>query len=190
MVAHVNKSFSLGLIVVLGLFVVSSYARFSMMVTKDEIHAICTKKGVNSSLCFEILKPTPEILALDFSGLIKFLINYESRNVSDTLNQLKLFAENTTSTDYRSTYRECVQLYEMAVDDFDTSLKALAAKDYDGLNLGIGASLTEMDTCEDDLLTINPLPHFFIKRGTLIKNLCSINLVILECFLREKKILS
>ncbi|KAL1188658.1 Pectinesterase inhibitor 2 [Cardamine amara subsp. amara] len=187
MVAHVNKSFSLGLIVVLGLFVVSSYARFNMMVTKDEIHAICTKKGVNSSLCFEILKPTPEISTLDLSGLIKFLINYESRNVSDTLNQLKLFVENTTSTDYRSTYRECVELYEMAVDDFDTSLKALAAKDYDGLNLGIGALMTDMTTCEDDLVTIKPLPQFFITRGILIKQLSNISLVILECFLREKK---
>ncbi|CAN6901788.1 unnamed protein product [Brassica oleracea] len=45
---------------VLSLLVVSSYARFDMMVTKEEIESICTKENINHSLCFEILKPTAE----------------------------------------------------------------------------------------------------------------------------------
>ncbi|KAL9280924.1 hypothetical protein AtEden1_Chr5g0112701 [Arabidopsis thaliana] len=36
------------------------------MVTKDELHTICTKQDINSSFCFEVLIANPEIAILDF----------------------------------------------------------------------------------------------------------------------------
>ncbi|CAL9247752.1 unnamed protein product [Arabidopsis halleri] len=90
MVAYIDKNFSPACLLVLLLFVVSSYAKFSTMVTTYEIHTLCTKPGVKSSLCFEVLKATPEIARLDFYGLAKYLINYHAQNISDTLKQFKL----------------------------------------------------------------------------------------------------
>ncbi|XP_020870623.1 uncharacterized protein LOC110225379 [Arabidopsis lyrata subsp. lyrata] len=118
MVAYVDKNFSSACLVVLLFFVVSSYARFSTMVTKDEIHFICTQQDINSSLCFEVLKPNPKIARLDFSGLFKFLFNYQVRNILDTLMQFKLLGGYTR--DIESKYSVCIEVYE---DEFVVSME-------------------------------------------------------------------
>lgn len=186
MVAYARKHFSLALLLGLHLLVISSHAKFSMMVTKSEIDSIC-KEGVNSSLCFEILKSTPEIATLDFSGLTKFLIDYQTRNVSDTLKQVKLFAENTTDFRSHNIYSSCLDLYESYFSYRGDTLKALATKDYDTLNVMVSGTITGMSDCNDELLTINPIPQLLITKGIIIKNQSSIILVILECFLRKDK---
>ncbi|CAN6901792.1 unnamed protein product [Brassica oleracea] len=183
--AYFKKNFLLAIMVLFHL-VVSSYARFSMMVTKGEIEAICTKENLNHSLCFELLKPTPEIATLDFSGLAKFLITYQARNTSDTLKQIKLFEGNTTGTDLQ-TVQLCVQLYEDSLFHNDRALEVLATNDYDRLNVEVGFTLSYMFTCIDELSTMKPIPQVLITKSSDIKNMSSIILVILECFLRKVK---
>ncbi|AEE82359.1 Plant invertase/pectin methylesterase inhibitor superfamily protein [Arabidopsis thaliana] len=90
MVAYVDKNFSLACFLVLLLFVDSSYARFNTLVTKDQIHTICTKQDINSSYCFQVLNANPEIARLDFPSLFKFVLNYQAQNISDKLKQFKL----------------------------------------------------------------------------------------------------
>ncbi|EFH70449.1 predicted protein [Arabidopsis lyrata subsp. lyrata] len=185
MVAYVDKKFSSACLVVLLFFVASSYARFSTMVTKDEIHTICTKQDINSSLCFEVLKATPEIGRLDLSDLAKFLLNYQAQNISDTLKQFKLSGGYTR--DIESKYSVCIEEYEDALENRDYALKYLAAKDYDGLNTMVSATMTDMFTCTDDLSTMKPIPQLFVTKSNVISDLSNIIFVILECFLREKK---
>lgn len=82
MVTYIKKKKKLFSIpIVLVLFVSSSYAKSGMMkVTKDKIETICTQDPtINSTYCFEILKPTIKIATLDLSGLAKYLINYQSQ---------------------------------------------------------------------------------------------------------------
>ncbi|KAG7594601.1 Pectinesterase inhibitor domain [Arabidopsis thaliana x Arabidopsis arenosa] len=184
MVAYVDKNFSSACLVVLLVFVVSSYARFSTMVTKDEIHFICTQQDINSSFCFEVLKATPEIARLDFSGLAKFLLNYQAQNISDTLKQFKLSGGYTRDTE--SKYSVCIEVYEDALDNRDRALKYLAAKDYDSLNTMVSATMTDMFTCTDDLSTMKPIPKLFITKSNVISDLSSIIFVILEHCLRKK----
>ncbi|KAL0697607.1 hypothetical protein Bca4012_053729 [Brassica carinata] len=186
MAAYIKKNFLLALMV-LFLLVVSSYARFNMMVTKGEIESICTKEDVNHSLCFEILKLTPEIAKLDFYGLAKFLINYQTRNTSDTLKQIKMFEGNTTGADLK-TVQLCEEMYDDSLFHNDRALKVLATKDYDSLNTEVGFTLSYMNTCNDGLSTMKPVPQVMIKKNSDISNMSSIILVILECFLRKEKI--
>lgn len=186
MAAYIKKHFLLALMV-LFLLVVSSYARFNMMVTKRDIESICNKENINHSLCFEILKPTLEITKLDFSGLANFLINYQSRNTSDTLKQIKMFEGNTTGADLKAV-QLCEELYDDSLFHSDRALKVLATKDYDSLNIEVGFTLAYMDTCNDGLSTMKPTPQVIITKNSEISSMSSIILVILECFLRKVKI--
>ncbi|EOA22222.1 hypothetical protein CARUB_v10002809mg [Capsella rubella] len=184
MFTSVKNNIRLVLIVVL-LIAVSSHARFSIMVTKGVINSICTKDKRLSSLCFEVLKPTSEIAKLDLFGLTKYLINYQSRNLSDTMKQLKLFADNTTDFRTHNMYTTCIEDYDSALYYNQYSLKDLAAKDYDGLNTRIGGVGPEMYACSDGLLTVKPIPQLLIKKCNFISDLSSIMLVILEYFIRN-----
>ncbi|EOA34043.1 hypothetical protein CARUB_v10021543mg [Capsella rubella] len=185
MVASVKNNNFLVSIVVLLLVVSSSYARFNMMITKSEIDSICTKEKTLSSLCFEVLKPTSKIAALDLSGLAKFFINYQSQNITYALKQLKLLVENTTNFHSRSIYLDCVENYGNALYNNKISLEDLEAKNYDAINARIGTTIAWMYQCIDDLSTIKPMPQFFIKRSNVIGDLSSIILVILEFFLQK-----
>ncbi|CAN7032047.1 hypothetical protein BRARA_H01112 [Brassica rapa] len=185
MVAYLKNNFFLVLtIVVLPFVVSSSYGNFSTMVTKDEINIICTKEYVNSSLCFELLKSIPKISALDFNGLTKFLIKYQSRNVSDALNQIKMYAGNATDL---QTIDLCVRLYENTLYDTDHILKALATKKYFIVNIYITGLDANMGICREELVVMKPRLEVLITRNKVITNLSSIILCILECYLAKEK---
>ncbi|KAF8062601.1 hypothetical protein N665_1196s0007 [Sinapis alba] len=164
MAAYIKKNFLLALMV-LFLLVVSSYARFNMM----------------------ILNPTPEITKLDFSGLVKFLINYQTRNTSDALKQIKMYEGNTTGEDLKAV-KLCEELYDDSLFHNERALKVLATKDYDSLNIEVGFTLAYMDTCNDGLSKMKPVPQVVITKNSDISSMSSIVLVILECFLRKVKI--
>ncbi|WZZ25458.1 hypothetical protein YC2023_008859 [Brassica napus] len=128
-----------------------------MMVTKGEIESICNKKDVDSTLCFEVLKPNPTIVKLDFTGLANFMINYTSRNVSDATRRI---------------YRQiCEEMYNLSLIWDDHALKALGAKDYDSVNFNVGGTLGNMITCNEELSTMEPVPQSLIAKNTVIKNL-------------------
>ncbi|CAN6921240.1 unnamed protein product [Brassica oleracea] len=184
MVAYIKNNVFLVFMIVL-LLVVSSYARLSMMVTKGEIESICNKKDVDSTLCFEVLKPNPTIAKLDFTGLANFMINYTSRNVSDVLKEIKLYEGNTTDL---QTIKLCEEMYNLSLIWDDHALKALGAKDYDSVNFNVGGTLGNMITCNEELSTMEPVPQSLIAKNTVIKNLSNIVLTILECFIRKGSI--
>ncbi|CAF2071010.1 unnamed protein product [Brassica napus] len=181
MVAYIKNNFFLVFMIVL-LLVVSSYARLSMMVTKGEVESICNKKDVDSTLCFEVLKPNPTIAKLDFTGLANFLINYTSRNISDVLKEIKLYESNTTDL---QTIKLCEELYDLSLFSDDHALKALAAKNYDSVNFKVGGTLENIVTCNEELSTMKPVPQSLIAKNNVIKNLSGIVLTILECFIRK-----
>ncbi|KAL0696798.1 hypothetical protein Bca4012_063978 [Brassica carinata] len=185
----VRKNFILVLRVVLLLCVVSSYARFSTMVTKSEVNRICTQKGVNNaSSCLEFLNSSShEIAALDLSGLAKFLIKYDSNKTSDMLNQFQSLKNSTADPSAKGSYQVCSETFDLAVGCFDTALKSLEAKDYDTLNINIGSTISTAFTCRDELLTVKPRRPELLSEISNVANLSSIVLTILECFLRKEK---
>ncbi|AEE82358.1 Plant invertase/pectin methylesterase inhibitor superfamily protein [Arabidopsis thaliana] len=185
MVAYVDKNFSLACFLVLLLFVDSSYARFNTLVTKDQIHTICTKQDINSSYCFQVLNANPEIARLDFPSLFKFVLNYQAQNISDKLKQFKLSGGYTPGVE--SKYNLCIEFYENSFDRRDEALRYLAAKDYGSVNTMVGGTAINMFNCADDLSTMKPVPQFFVTESNLIKELSKILLVILECFISKKK---
>ncbi|CAL9247749.1 unnamed protein product [Arabidopsis halleri] len=159
---------------------------FSTMVTTYEIHTLCTKAGVKSSLCFEVLKATPEIARLDFSGLVKFLINYHAQNISDTLKQFKL---SGGIPDIDSEYRLCKELYKDALDKCPYALKYLAAKDYLHLKDMVAETMRDMNNCiYDDLSTMKPVPQFFITKTNDIQEIGYIIIVFVDCFILNEPI--
>ena len=186
MAAYLKKNVFLVLtIVVLPFVLSSSYGNFSMMVTKNEINNICTKKYVNSSLCYELLKSTPKIATLDFSGLVKYLIKYQSHNVSDAMNQIKLSAGNATDL---QTIDLCVRLYENVLYDTDHHiLTALAAKKYFNVHVYISGSNANIGTCRDELVEMKPRLEVLITRSNVISNIYSIIVCILNCYLQDEK---
>ncbi|CAD5312435.1 unnamed protein product [Arabidopsis thaliana] len=157
-----------------------------MLVTKDQIHTICTKQDINSSYCFQVLNANPEIARLDFPSLFKFVLNYQAQNISDTLKQFKLSGGYTPGVE--SQYSLCIELYGWAFDNRDSTLRYLAAKDYNSVSTMIGGTLEDMFTCTDDLSTMKPVPQFFMTESNLIKELSKILAVILECFIKALKI--
>ncbi|ESQ35692.1 hypothetical protein EUTSA_v10009564mg [Eutrema salsugineum] len=163
MVAYLKNNFLLVFIIAILFFVVPSYARFSMMV----------------------LNSTPNIGKLDFSGLTKVLINYQFRNISKTLKQIKLLEGNTTDW---QTVNLCERLYEGALHGNERSLEALAAKDYNSLNVRITGVSTDIGTCMDEVATMKQIPQFLIMDSTVIDNIGFIILKILECYIRKEKI--
>lgn len=189
MVAYIKNTFLLVSVIVLSLFVFSSYARFSMMVTKDEINRICTKGSVNATLCFEFVKRTPEFAKLDPFGLAKFLINYDSQKSSVTLRQFQSLQNSTTDLGAKGAYRVCSETFDAAIGSFGSALKVLEAKDYDGLSSQVGSTIDMVVTCRDELITVKPSRSKLLSELSFIQNLSSMVLVILECFLREKKTL-
>ncbi|KAH0902031.1 hypothetical protein HID58_041534, partial [Brassica napus] len=151
------------------------------------VESICNKKDVDSTLCFEVLKPNPTIAKLDFTGLANFLINYTSRNISDVLKEIKLYESNTTDL---QTIKLCEELYDLSLFSDDHALKALAAKNYDSVNFKVGGTLENIVTCNEELSTMKPVPQSLIAKNNVIKNLSGIVLTILECFIRkDQKIL-
>ncbi|KAG7626862.1 putative pectinesterase inhibitor domain-containing protein [Arabidopsis thaliana] len=185
MVAYVDKNFSLACFLVLLLFVDSSYARFNTLVTKDQIHTICTKQEINSSFCFQVLNTNPEIAKLDFPSLFKFVLNYQAQNISDTLKQFKLSGGYMPGVE--SQYSLCIELYGYAFENRDITLRYLAAKDYNSVNTRVSGTLEDIFTCTDDLSTMKPIPQIFMTESNLIKELSKILLVILECFISKRK---
>ncbi|XP_020879910.1 uncharacterized protein LOC9313412 [Arabidopsis lyrata subsp. lyrata] len=182
MVAYIDKNFSPACLLVLLLFVVSSYAKFSTMVTTYEIHTLCTKPAVKSSLCFEVLKATPEIARLDFSGLAKYLINYHAQNILDTLKQFKL--SRGYIPDINSEYRLCKELYKDALDKCPYALKYLAAKDYYNFKIMVAQTMGDMNNCiYDDLSTMKPVPQFFITKTNDIQEIGNLIIVFVDCFI-------
>lgn len=180
-----KKNFFLVLTIVLLPFVVSSsYVNFGMMVTKDEIDIICTKESVDSSLCYELLKPISKIVTLDFSDLVKLLIKYQSRNISDAINQIKSSAGNATDL---QTIDLCVRLYEDALQDSDLSLEALMDKKYFDVKNKLISVDTDISTCSDELVQMKPRLEVLIKRGNVIRKLPSIIVYILQCYIVKEK---
>ncbi|KAG2248836.1 hypothetical protein Bca52824_088464 [Brassica carinata] len=152
------------------------------LITKNTVESICNKKDVDSTLCFEVLKPNPTIAKLDFTGLANFLINYTSRNISDVLKEIKLYESNTTDL---QTIKLCEELYDLSLFSDDHALKALAAKNYDSVNFKVGGTLENIVTCNEELSTMKPVPQSLIAKNNVIKNLSGIVLTILECFIRK-----
>ncbi|CAL9247754.1 unnamed protein product, partial [Arabidopsis halleri] len=160
---------------------------FSTMVTTYEIHTLCTKPGVKSSLCFEVLKATPEIDRLDFSGLAKYLINYHAQNISDTLKQFKLSRGYIPDID--SEYRLCKELYKDALDKCPYALKYLAAKDYYNFKNMVAQTMGDMTNCiYDDLSTMKPVPQFFITKTNDIHEIGYFIIVFVDCFILNEPI--
>ncbi|CAN7071361.1 unnamed protein product, partial [Brassica oleracea var. botrytis] len=137
----------------------------------SEVESICNKKDVDSTLCFEVLKPNPTIAKLDFTGLANFLINYTSRNISDVLKEIKLYESNTTDL---QTIKLCEELYDLSLFSDDHALKALAAKNYDSVNFKVGGTLENIVTCNEELSTMKPVPQSLIAKNNVIKNLSGI----------------
>ncbi|CAN7109576.1 unnamed protein product, partial [Brassica rapa subsp. narinosa] len=138
---------------------------------ESEIESICNKKDVDSTLCFEVLKPNPTIAKLDFTGLANFMINYTSRNISDVLKEIKLYESNTTDL---QTIKLCEELYDLSLFSDDHALKALAAKNYDSVNFKVGGTLENIVTCNEELSTMKPVPQSLIAKNNVIKNLSGI----------------
>ncbi|ESQ35694.1 hypothetical protein EUTSA_v10009973mg [Eutrema salsugineum] len=185
MVAYLKKNVLLVFIVAILFLVVSSDARLSMMVTKTEIDSICTSKYINSSHCFEVLNSIPKIAKLDFPGLTKVLISYQSLAISKTLKQIKLLERNTT--DWK-TINLCGRLYEGALHDNDRSLGFLAAKDYDSFYYRISGVSINIATCNDELKTMKPIPQFLIMESTVIDNIVLMIERILECYITKETV--
>lgn len=184
MVAYVKNNI---LLVVLLLLVVSSYARFTTKVTKSEISDICTHRGVNASFCFEFLKPFPEITKLDYSGLTKFLIIYESRITSDLLKHFQSLTNSTTDRSSKGSYKVCAGTFDLAVSFLDKALKSLATKMYHLVNIRISSTLSIASDCRDELSSVvKPIPQL-IKGVSTVYEVSSIVLVILECYIRKEK---
>ncbi|CAL9214578.1 unnamed protein product [Arabidopsis halleri] len=89
MVTYNKNKFLLVHILFVLLLVVFSNAQFSTKITKSEVNDICRHEETNTTFCFEFLNSSPEIAKLDFSGLAKFLINYNSRKISVMLKQFQ-----------------------------------------------------------------------------------------------------
>ncbi|WZZ80070.1 hypothetical protein YC2023_100642 [Brassica napus] len=142
------------------------YFNVNIYITENEIDIICTKKYVNSSLCYDLLKSIPKISTLDFNGLTKFLIKYQSRNVSDALNQIQMSAGNATDL---QTIDLCVRLYENTLYDTDHILKALTAKKYFNVNIYITGLDANMGTCREELVVMKPRLEVLITRNKQIK---------------------
>lgn len=187
MVAYVQKNVFLVCLMALLLLADLSDARFIKKITKSEIDSLCTRKGIDSSLCFEVLKSTPQIATLDFSGLAKYLINYDSRKTSDLLKQFQSLFNSTTDPSAKGSYQVCSETFGLAVSCFDSALEALATKDYDTLNDKAGCTLGMADTCMEELSSFKPNPQL-VERVSIVENVSTIVLTILECYLRKEKI--
>ncbi|XP_010473038.1 PREDICTED: uncharacterized protein LOC104752561 [Camelina sativa] len=156
MVAYVKNNFLLVPIIVLLLFVVSSYARFSTKVTKDEISDICTQKDrdINELVCFEVLESIPGIATRNHSDLAKFLIKYDSQKFSDMMKQFQSLENSTTDRSSKGSYHVCSETSDLAIGCFDTALTSLANKDYLTLYYNVGCTMTMAGTCRDELSTV------------------------------------
>ncbi|CAL9218388.1 unnamed protein product [Arabidopsis halleri] len=189
MVAYVKNNFLLVLIVVLLLFVVSSYAKISTKVTTSEIRGICTHRDVNASFCYEFMKSSPQIATLDISDLAKFLINYDFQKTLDLMKHFQSLTNRTTDRSSRDSYKLCSELFSLGIHSLEIAFKALATNDYDTLNRTVGNMSDYAEDCGSELSSvIKPIPQL-LKGVSIVQNVSDIFLVILECFLRKEKTL-
>ena len=61
-------------------------------------------------------------------------------------------------------------MYESSLYRDDVVLKALAAKDYDTVNINAGAASDNMISCNEELSTLKPVPQSLITKNTVIEN--------------------
>ncbi|KAL9305770.1 putative pectinesterase inhibitor domain-containing protein [Arabidopsis thaliana] len=181
---NVKSCFLFANIVFFLVFVVSASARFSTEVTKSEINSICTHTDVDASLCFEFLNSSPQIAALDFYGLTKYLITYESRKFSDMLKQFQSLVNSTTDPSAKGSYHVCVGTFDKGTGCFDDAFRHLASKDYITLEWSVECTFDMAAGCEDELSTFKPNPQLF-KDISIVKNLSIMGLVIVKQFLRK-----
>ncbi|XP_002862238.2 pectinesterase inhibitor [Arabidopsis lyrata subsp. lyrata] len=187
MVAYVKNNFLLVPIVVLLLFVVSSYAKFSTKVTTSEIRGICTHRNVNASFCYEFMKSYPQIATMDISDLAKFLINYDFQKTLDLMKHFQSLTNSTTDRSSKESYKICSELFSLGIHLLESSLKALATNDYDTLDRNVSDMSAYAEECGSELSSvIKPIPQL-LKGVSIVENVGHIVLVILECFLRKEK---
>ncbi|CAA7022884.1 unnamed protein product [Microthlaspi erraticum] len=110
------------------------------------------------------------------------------------LKQFQSLRNSTTDLGAKSAYRVCSETFDDAIYSFGSGLKHLEAKDYSGLNSQVGSAIDMVFECRDGLIEdVKPInPKLFSKLFndlSIIDNLSSMVLVILECYLREKKTL-
>lgn len=185
MVSNVKNCLLLVRIVLLLVFVVSSSARFSTKLTTSEINSICTDSAIDdASSCFELLKSAPNIAALDPSGLVKYLINYDSRKISDMLKQFQSLVRSTTDPSAKGSYDVCVGTFDKAIDCSEEAPTYLASKDYITLVFRVGCTDDMASQCQDELSTFKPNPQL-VKDVSIVRNLASIILVIVRKFLKK-----
>ncbi|CAA0283848.1 unnamed protein product [Arabidopsis thaliana] len=186
MVAYVKNNFLLVHIVVLLLFVVSSYARFNTKVTTDEICGMCARRAVNASFCYEFMKSSPQVATLDTYDLAKFFINYDFQNTFDLIKHFQSLTNSTTDPSSKGSYELCLHLFNL-INPLETALKALATNDYDTLNRNVDAMSQFAKECESELSSvIKPIPKL-LKRVSIVENVSDIIFVIVECFLRKEE---
>ncbi|ESQ30782.1 hypothetical protein EUTSA_v10012028mg [Eutrema salsugineum] len=158
MVVYVKNKFLLIPLVVLFLLVASSYGRFSMKLSLDEVSTICSRH-TKPSFCLEFFKSiTPGINNLNISDTAKFLINYVSRDALEAQKQFKALVNSTIDPQSKNVYAQCSDNYgSSSLNDLNDAIKALAAKDYATLNIEISAAMTNGVSCTDELPSVEPI---------------------------------
>ncbi|EOA38720.1 hypothetical protein CARUB_v10010831mg [Capsella rubella] len=191
MVVFIKNNFLLVLILILHSFVVSSYARFSTKVTESEISNICSHKGTNASFCVEFLRSSTEVATLDHSSLTNFLINYNFQKTSVMLTQFQSLINSTSDRSSKGSYEACSEIFDLAIGRFDSALKYLSTKDYnnDFLMNDVSSTITMAKDCGWELSSVVKLNPQVSKAVSIVENVSSIVLVLLECFLRTDKTL-
>lgn len=182
MAAYIKNNVSLVLIAIFLFFVFSSYADFSMMVTKDDINNLCTRKEIDSSLCFEVINKIPGIATIDFSGVAKFLINRGSQKASALLKQFQSLDRSS-----KGSFATCSETFDVATGCFDNALKSLEIKDYVTLNFDLGCTINNADECTSELSSVKPSRPELVKEVSIVTNLSVINLNVLECYIVKEK---
>ncbi|CAL9239297.1 unnamed protein product [Arabidopsis halleri] len=105
------------------------------------------------------------------------------------LKQFQSLEKSTIDPSTKGSYKVCSETFTLAVDCSNSALECLATKNYDDLNTEVSGTITMASTCSEELSTIKPSTPELLKKVSIVENLSSIVLVILECFLRKDKTL-
>ncbi|EOA15003.1 hypothetical protein CARUB_v10028352mg [Capsella rubella] len=185
MVAYTKNLFLLISIVVLLLFVGSSYGRFTKKVTKSEINDICTQKDrvFDESVCFKVMESIPNPALLDYSNLAKCLVNYDSRKFLDMLKQFQALTNSTTDHSSKGSYKVCSETFDVAISNFDNALESLANKDYVTFADHVSSTVDMAGTCRDELSTVVTASPQLFKGISFVQDTSAIVLLIQKRFL-------
>ncbi|XVF66117.1 hypothetical protein PTKIN_Ptkin10aG0008900 [Pterospermum kingtungense] len=139
-----------------------------------KIKALCAKSD-DANLCLTTIAPVYNGKT-DLLSVIQMMIKAATDQVKQAMATAKKMANDPrTDAKTRSGYKDCEEMYDDALDNFQEALDAIPIPEIGTVNIMLSAAITDISTCDDGFTgQPNPIPDGVSPMAKLNEHLMNI----------------